>query len=55
MTRQELDQLTPEQMKVVKQLKNKSRSEQDQILFELERNLKYGDTLRNDTERKISV
>lgn len=55
MTRQELDQLTPEEMRVIKQLKNKNGTELDQMLFDLERTTQNGNTLRNDTERKISV
>ena len=42
MTRQELDQTTEAEQKIIDLLKGKSRAEQDQILFDLERNLKNG-------------
>lgn len=46
MTRQERDQLTAAELKTIDLLKGKSRTEQDQIIFELERTLKNGNTLR---------
>lgn len=49
MTEQARDELTAETRRLVELLKSKSRAEQDRILFELERNLKNGDTLRNDS------
>ena len=49
MTRTELDQLTAAEQKVIDMLKGKTRAEQDQILFELERTLKNGNTLRTDS------
>lgn len=49
MTRQELDQLTPDEMRVNKKLKGKTRTEKDQILFDLERKSNYGNIIRNDT------
>lgn len=52
MTLDEIAELTAAELKLVNLLKNKSRSEQDQILFELERKLNYGDTIRNDSIRK---
>ena len=54
MTRQERDQMTANDLKTIELLKSKSRSEQDQILYELERNLKNGNTLRiNNTGKRI--
>lgn len=54
MTRQERDQLTAAEQKLIDLLKGKSRSEQDQILFELERNFENGNTLRiNNTSNRI--
>lgn len=55
MTRQERDQMTAAEQKIIDLLKSKSRAEQDQILFELERNLKNGDTLRTDNTGKRLV
>lgn len=43
---QERDQMTAEDQKIFDLLKGKSRSEQDEILFELERTFKNGNTLR---------
>lgn len=48
MTFEERDQMTAEDQKIFDLLKGKSRSEQDQILFELERTFKNGNTLRTD-------
>lgn len=42
MARQELDQLTEEEQQIIELLKSKSRAEQKQILFELERKFKNG-------------
>jgi hypothetical protein len=55
MTRQEQDQLTPEEMRVIKKLKGKTRTEKDDILFDLERTKQNGNIIRNDTECKGSV
>ena len=48
MTRAEIDQTTAAEAQIIEMFKGKTRAEQDQILFDLERKLKYGDTLRND-------
>lgn len=53
MTWQERDQMTAEDKKILDLLKGKSRSEQDEILFELERTLNNGNTLRiNNTGKR---
>lgn len=44
MTRSERDQINTEEQKIIDLLKSKSRAEQDQILFELERKFKNGNT-----------
>lgn len=49
MTFEERDQLTAAEQKFVDMLKGKSPAEQEQILIELERNLRNGDNLRNDS------
>lgn len=49
MTFEERDQLTHAEQKFVNMLRGKNPEAWDQILNELERNLKNGDTLRNDS------
>lgn len=49
MTFEERDQLTHAEQKFVNMLRGKNPEARDQILNELERNLKNGDTLRNDS------
>lgn len=46
MTLDERAELTTAEQRLVEMLKGKSRSEQDQILFEEERKTKNGNTLR---------
>lgn len=49
MTFEERDELTRTEQKFVNMLRGKNPEARDQILNELERNLKNGDTLRNDS------
>ncbi len=54
MTLDQCAELTAQERKLVDLLKGKSRSEQDQILYEYERNLKNGNTLRiNNTGKRL--
>lgn len=55
MTFAERDQMTEEAAQISELLKGKTDAEKDQILFELERNLKNGNTLRNDSTGKRTV
>lgn len=48
-------ELTAQQQQILDLLKSKSRAEQDRILFEIERNLKNGDTIRNDNTGNATV
>ena len=48
-------QLTTQQQQTLDLFKSKSRAEQDQILFELDRNLKNGNTFRNDNTGNATV
>lgn len=43
------------EQKAAAMLKGKSRSEQDQIIFELERNLKNGKFIRNDSASERAI
>lgn len=52
MTLDQRADFTALEQKAAEMLKGKSRTEQDQIIFELERNLKNGNTLRNDSTGK---
>ena len=49
LTFEERDQLTAEEQKIIFKLNGASPADKDQILFELERKMTNGNTLRNDS------